>query len=77
MSSSIIEEKLRKLPPDAQEHVKDYIEFISLKHSKKTLDKSYANKLSSSSFFGIWKDRPEMNDSTDWVRSLRKSQWSE
>ena len=77
MSSSIIEEKLRKLPPDAQEQVKGYIEFISLKHSKKTPDKSFANKLSSSTFFGIWKDRSDMNDSTDWVKNLRKTQWSE
>lgn len=76
MSSSTIEEKLRKLPPDAQEQVKDYIEFISLKHSKKTPDKSSAIKLSSSTFFGIWKDRSDMNDSTDWVKNLRKAQWS-
>jgi len=74
MSSSIIVEKLRKLPPDEQEKVKDFIEFISIKHAMKTHSKSVTNILNESSFFGIWKDRSEMNDSTDWVKNLRKSQ---
>ena len=27
-------------------------------------------------FFGIWRDREDLQDSTAWVRDLRKQEWS-
>ena len=27
-------------------------------------------------FIGMWSDRPEMSDSTEWVRTLRQQEWS-
>ena len=27
-------------------------------------------------FIGMWSDRTDMNDSTDWVRTLRQQEWS-
>lgn len=26
-------------------------------------------------FIGMWRDRPDMQDSTQWVRTLRQQQW--
>jgi hypothetical protein len=26
-------------------------------------------------FFGLWKDRKDMEDSTEWVRNLRRTEW--
>jgi hypothetical protein len=26
-------------------------------------------------FFGLWKDREDMQDSTEWVRNLRRTEW--
>ena len=26
-------------------------------------------------FFGMWKDREDMKDSTEWVRNLRRTEW--
>lgn len=26
-------------------------------------------------FIGLWKDRADFKDSTDWIRSLRKNEW--
>ena len=27
-------------------------------------------------FFGIWRDRPEMQNSTEWIKNLRKKEWN-
>jgi hypothetical protein len=27
-------------------------------------------------FIGMWSDRTDMNNSTDWVRTLRQQEWS-
>ncbi|NJL23053.1 MAG: hypothetical protein HC895_23090 [Leptolyngbyaceae cyanobacterium SM1_3_5] len=35
-----------------------------------------ANSLRDEAFIGMWRDRPEMEDSSQWVRNLRQQQWS-
>ncbi|HLA63544.1 MAG TPA: hypothetical protein VK610_03905 [Rhodothermales bacterium] len=35
-----------------------------------------AEPIEEEAFVGMWKDRPEMEDSTAWVRGLRRTQWS-
>jgi len=34
-------------------------------------------KFSEEPFFGMWKDREDMADSTEWVRRLRRKEWGE
>jgi hypothetical protein len=61
---------IEQLPPEAQQKIEALI--ISLKElyiPKKT-------KLSEEEFVGMWSNRPEMQDSTEWVRKTRKSEWS-
>jgi hypothetical protein len=61
---------IEQLPPEAQQKIEAFI--ISMKElylSKKT-------KLSEEEFVGMWSNRLEMQDSTEWVRNTRKSEWS-
>lgn len=78
MSSDQFQQLYNQLPPAAQDLVANYA--ISL-------GKVYAEELAGNAdttaslpqpgegFRGLWKDREDMQDSTAWVRELRKSQW--
>ena len=76
MSELTVTKKIKKLPPEAKKQVQDFVDFIYERYVfEETPEKPKDNKLSESPFFGIWKDRPEMSDSAQWVRNVRKSQW--
>lgn len=77
MSESTVSDKIKKLPPEAKKQARDFVDFLYEKYAKsEPSKKSVVKSISGSSFFGIWKDREEMKDSTEWVRKVRKSQWS-
>jgi len=64
-----------ELPEEAQEMVVNFVDFLKHQYqqsnaSPKPLD------LNNQSFIGMWQDRPEMKDSTKWVRQLRRDQWT-
>jgi hypothetical protein len=68
--------ELSELPPTAQQQVRDYIAFLRKQHAKSlpSQDKN-GGELREDQFFGIWRDRPDMTDSTEWVRKVRRSEW--
>lgn len=81
-SESIALEKLKALSPERQQEVLDFIEFLQLK------DQAQASKLptdqaaqtpksdwTSDPFFGIWRDREDLQDSTAWVKQIRQQHW--
>jgi hypothetical protein len=73
-----ISRDISNLPPEAQRQVKDFIAFLSLRYKKEA--KKGQNKipnLSNESFVGIWKDREDMEDSHNWLRIKRKTEWRE
>ena len=76
MSDSTISKKIRKLPPEAKQQVQDFVDFLYERYVKDEAKKSGDNSILESSFYGMWKDREDMQDSTAWVRKVRKSQWS-
>jgi hypothetical protein len=61
---------IEQLPPEAQQQIEAFI--ISMKQ----LYQPKKTKLSEEEFVGMWSNRPEMQDSTEWVRNTRKSEWS-
>ncbi len=77
MSKLTVSKKIEKLPPDARKQAQDFVDFLYRHYvqNKGQQSKSESDKISDSSFFGIWKDREEMSDSVKWVRDTRKSQW--
>jgi hypothetical protein len=77
MSELTVSKKIKQLPPEAKRQVQDFIDFLYQRYSlKESSKKPKVSNLSDSPFFGIWKDRDEMADSTEWVKNVRKSQWS-
>lgn len=77
MSQSSVSKKIKQLPPEAQKQANDFVDELYQRYVKcDESKKSESGKVSESSFFGKWKDRKEMEDSVEWVRKVRKSQWN-
>jgi hypothetical protein len=76
MSESTVSKKIKKLPPEAKQQALDYVDFLYERYVKDEGKKSAKKSILENSFFGIWKDREDMQDSTEWVRKVRRSQWS-
>lgn len=79
MSEKELIQKLKELPSEARQEAADFVEFLSKKYLDKSADSDSSKKKSilESSFRGMWKDREDMQDSTKWVRELRKSRWAD
>ena len=69
--------KFANLPPEAQKEVADFISLLyELYQNSSDLRPIQKKKLTQEEFIGIWKDRSDMEDSTSWVRDIRKKEWS-
>ena len=64
------------LPPEAQREAADFIAFLRQRYSRPTSKPSQTPDWESEPFVGMWRDRPEMSDGVEWVKSLRRRQWS-
>jgi hypothetical protein len=62
-----------ELPEEAQEMVVNFVDFLKGQYQQSNASPKLLD-LNNQSFVGIWKDRPEMKDSTKWVRQLRRDQ---
>ena len=64
------------LPAEAQQQVADFIAFLRARYEKPRRDRKLApTDLNAEEFIGMWRDRPEMRDSTRWVRETREREW--
>lgn len=70
--------QIRKLPPEVQQEVADFVEFLSKKYPQESneTDTKGRKSILENSFRGNWKVRKDLQDSTKWVRELRKSRWN-
>ncbi len=77
MSEKELIKKIKELPSEAQQEAVDFVEFLYKKYLLQTKKTSKPKKsVLDSSFRGMWKDREDLEDSTKWVRELRKSRWA-
>lgn len=78
MSEKELIKQIRKLPSEAQQEAADFVEFLTQKYIRKPEETDAPKKKSilENSFRGIWKGRNDLQDSTRWVRELRKSRWA-
>lgn len=67
--------KIEELPPDKLEDVAHYVDSI-ISAGPDNAAASSEKSFSDGPYFGMWADRPEMEDSTKWVRELREKEWS-
>ena len=73
MTSEDILKQMASLPDEARREIEDH---IALLHAKYASRKPSARNFESERFFGIWRDRDEMTDSTAWVRHIREKHWA-
>lgn len=78
MSEKELIKQIRKLPSEAQREAADFVEFLTKKYIRKSEEADAPGKKSilENSFRGIWRDRDDLQDSSKWVRELRKSRWA-
>lgn len=78
MSEKELIKQIRKLPAEAQQEAAEFVEFLTKKYIQKPKETGSSKKKSilENSFRGAWKDRDDLQDSTKWVRELRKSRWA-
>ncbi|MDJ0843632.1 hypothetical protein [Crocosphaera sp.] len=66
--------KLEKLPESEQERIAQII-LNEVEKQELTVLSSASFSLENQPFVGMWKDRKEMQNSSQWVRQLRREQW--
>jgi hypothetical protein len=72
-----IQNDLNLLPQEAQQAAFEFIEFLKTRYQKKTKIKPSARKpLKKERFVGMWRKRKDIISGSEWVRSLRRSEWS-
>jgi len=76
MNTNSIFHDFESLPPEAQRQVADFIAFLQVRYkSSATKRKSPKKNLADESFIGLWRNRTDMENSTEWVRNLRQGEW--
>ncbi len=74
MMQSDVMEKFRALPPEAQQQVLDFMAFLARRYRPVERSKP-KRRLSEEKFIGIWRGRVDLENSTGWVRSVRRTEW--
>lgn len=73
------EEMLREinsLPLEGQHLVETFVAFLHQRYNnapRQSLEQPMHNE----GFIGMWKDREEMGNSSDWVKTIRESEWGQ
>ena len=76
MEPETIWHQFTALPLDAQREVADFIALLHERdRSQKSSQQSPQVDLQTDPFIGMWKDREDMQDSTQWVRTIRQGEW--
>ena len=76
MRSASIVREIASLPPEAQKQVIDFIAFLKTRYpTPQVAKKTRRTPLTDEPFIGMWQDRDDIQDSTDWVRNLRQREW--
>lgn len=75
MTNEELLREIASLPSEEKRKIEDYVAYL-LKHRNRSPESGAKKRdLRSEAFVGMWADREEMVDSTNWVRKLRKTQW--
>ena len=77
-----IQHDIASLPEDIAQEVWDFALFLRSKreHDERNISpfvsKTPSKNLSADPFIGIWKNRKEMSESSEWVKQLRTTEWA-
>jgi len=77
MTQEDIIKEIGSLPPEGQRQVIDFIAFMRQRYSRSPLAEKTVVDLRSEAFIGMWRDREDLADSSEWVRRVRQSEWAQ
>ncbi|MDY0164799.1 DUF2281 domain-containing protein [Desulfobotulus sp.] len=78
MKDSALFREIVSLPPEAQRQVVDFVAFLKTRYPKKQKkNQKTIFCMEKESFIGMWQDRKDMQDSSEWVRSMRRKEWGD
>lgn len=78
MNLQMVLDDIKTLPQEKQEEVADFIAFLKSRFGiRKKKSASTDTTVKTDGFFGMWRDRDEMADSSEWVRDMRRREWGE
>lgn len=64
------------LPPNAQALVADFIAFLKQRYQQLPSPvQQQQQDWRDDPFIGIWQDREDLQDSSEWVRTIRSEEW--
>lgn len=73
IQSEKVWDEFRELPAEAQQEVVDFVALLRQRYqTAEAKRRTKKTDLSKEPFVGMWRDRADMQDSTEWVRDLRK-----
>jgi len=76
MGTASIAREIASLPPEAQKQILDFMAFLKTRYLVVPSTVSAKQpKLDEEPFIGMWQTRQDMQDSSSWVRNLRKCEW--
>jgi hypothetical protein len=76
MTHDEILREITSLPLEGQRQVIDFIAFVRQRYGQSQLREHNASDWCTESFIGIWQDRSDLKDSSEWVRRTREAEWT-
>ena len=77
MTNEEILREINSLPPEAQRQLEDFLSFLRERYGSGQPKTTPTSDLESEAFVGMWRDREDMRDSSEWVRNIRRAHWGE
>ena len=77
MNINELTKKIESLPANVQKEVNDFINLLVQKQNvgRKRKSKTF-DSLSKDKFIGLWSNRSDLENSTNWVKQIRNSNWT-
>ncbi len=76
--ADLIKAEIDSFPEEMQLLLLDFIELLKKRYpslEKDNLNSEITENIDDESFIGMWKDRKDMQNSSDWVRQIREQEW--
>lgn len=76
--ADLIKAEIDSFPEELQLLLLDFIELLKKRYpslKKDNLNSEITENIDNESFIGMWKDREDMQNSSDWVRQIREQEW--
>ena len=76
MKNKVLYNKFESLPIEAQKQVLALIDFLQKRYAAKNKrPRESKSIITNKKFVGLWKNRKDLEDSSLWIRNLRRKEW--